>query len=190
MIRRPPRSTLFPYTTLFRSFLPREVGRHGVANPAHARIREESLGAATGGDKDLSRPRTVMLQRNEQHHDSEVLRRIACLALRPDAPATADLERYVRRRAVSDIGEGYDGDFAARLGAHLSDHRFHVRERRRVEHPGEIVHVAPRRRQLDLGNEQQRRKLQHCRARYMGSSVTGDTQTREPRLRGWRTVLS
>src|SRR2546430_7259420 len=43
---------------------------------------------------------------------------------------------------------------------------------RRVEHPGEIVHVAPRRRQLDLGNEQQRRELQHCRARYMGSSVT------------------
>src|SRR2546422_7648234 len=25
MIRRPPRSTLFPYTTLFRSLLPREV---------------------------------------------------------------------------------------------------------------------------------------------------------------------
>src|SRR2546422_7382027 len=28
MIRRPPRSTLFPYTTLFRS---RSTGRHGVA---------------------------------------------------------------------------------------------------------------------------------------------------------------
>src|SRR2546422_5979174 len=28
MIRRPPRSTLFPYTTLFRS--PARVGRHGV----------------------------------------------------------------------------------------------------------------------------------------------------------------
>src|SRR5256884_4227076 len=26
MIRRPPRSTLFPYTTLFRSLLQREVG--------------------------------------------------------------------------------------------------------------------------------------------------------------------
>src|SRR5260370_42100717 len=26
MIRRPPRSTLFPYTTLFRSQLPRDVG--------------------------------------------------------------------------------------------------------------------------------------------------------------------
>src|SRR2546430_7888319 len=29
MIRRPPRSTLFPYTTLFRSRLPREVRNRG-----------------------------------------------------------------------------------------------------------------------------------------------------------------
>src|SRR3712207_9061753 len=31
MIRRPPRSTLFPYTTLFRSRSLGEVGREGVA---------------------------------------------------------------------------------------------------------------------------------------------------------------
>src|SRR3712207_8387608 len=32
MIRRPPRSTLFPYTTLFRSLLtPRTCGTHGVS---------------------------------------------------------------------------------------------------------------------------------------------------------------
>src|SRR2546422_7331891 len=30
MIRRPPRSTLFPYTTLFRSPLPRGVGTGGA----------------------------------------------------------------------------------------------------------------------------------------------------------------
>src|SRR5436190_18321962 len=30
MIRRPPRSTLFPYTTLFRSGIGREAGRHLV----------------------------------------------------------------------------------------------------------------------------------------------------------------
>src|SRR5438132_9062106 len=30
MIRRPPRSTLFPYTTLFRSRRPAEVGDFGV----------------------------------------------------------------------------------------------------------------------------------------------------------------
>src|SRR2546422_6139383 len=33
MIRRPPRSTLFPYTTLFRS-LPRRTGARGRARPA------------------------------------------------------------------------------------------------------------------------------------------------------------
>src|SRR5438034_9193144 len=31
MIRRPPRSTLFPYTTLFRSELPRDDRRRGAA---------------------------------------------------------------------------------------------------------------------------------------------------------------
>src|SRR5256885_4809703 len=30
MIRRPPRSTLFPYTTLFRSHLGLEIGGHGA----------------------------------------------------------------------------------------------------------------------------------------------------------------
>src|SRR5258707_2653409 len=35
MIRRPPRSTLFPYTTLFRS----RTALHDGARPSHARIR-------------------------------------------------------------------------------------------------------------------------------------------------------
>src|SRR3712207_8563563 len=40
MIRRPPRSTLFPYTTLFRSRQGQEVGRRvqeAVPAPAHQR---------------------------------------------------------------------------------------------------------------------------------------------------------
>src|SRR2546422_8593511 len=37
MIRRPPRSTLFPYTTLFRSRAP---GRRGGAGPGAGRARE------------------------------------------------------------------------------------------------------------------------------------------------------
>src|SRR2546425_8800704 len=43
MIRRPPRSTLFPYTTLFRSL----VGREGCpqAAPDAAAEREEGVGA-------------------------------------------------------------------------------------------------------------------------------------------------
>src|SRR5258706_13364718 len=33
MIRRPPRSTLFPYTTLFRSVVVAETGRQPIDNP-------------------------------------------------------------------------------------------------------------------------------------------------------------
>src|SRR3712207_7122486 len=43
MIRRPPRSTLFPYTTLFRSVLPRD-GR-GAVEPARI-ARSERLAVA------------------------------------------------------------------------------------------------------------------------------------------------
>src|SRR3712207_9118106 len=42
MIRRPPRSTLFPYTTLFRSLGGR---RHGAAHP-RPRARRQGLQAA------------------------------------------------------------------------------------------------------------------------------------------------
>src|SRR5260221_3436027 len=34
MIRRPPRSTLFPYTTLFRSRIPRSAERRSFAVPS------------------------------------------------------------------------------------------------------------------------------------------------------------
>src|SRR3712207_7564417 len=47
MIRRPPRSTLFPYTTLFRS-PPRPGGRerqgHRAHGPAHPRSRRAGRG--------------------------------------------------------------------------------------------------------------------------------------------------
>src|SRR2546426_5282420 len=41
MIRRPPRSTLFPYTTLFRSRGTRAVNTHAQAGGAHAPTVEE-----------------------------------------------------------------------------------------------------------------------------------------------------
>src|SRR6266536_4458323 len=42
MIRRPPRSTLFPYTTLFRSRpQPRKDRRHDQRTPAALRVRSE-----------------------------------------------------------------------------------------------------------------------------------------------------
>src|SRR3712207_7383911 len=43
MIRRPPRSTLFPYTTLFRSVV---VGAHGGRLPAAPRTPNRAPGSA------------------------------------------------------------------------------------------------------------------------------------------------
>src|SRR5256885_12625295 len=59
MIRRPPRSTLFPYTTLFRSLL----GRVHVALAAH-----DELGAAHGAvAPDLGVVAVVADDRSEEH---------------------------------------------------------------------------------------------------------------------------
>src|SRR3712207_8892950 len=46
MIRRPPRSTLFPYTTLFRS-VPRR--HHGLPRLRHARLAARRRRARRGG---------------------------------------------------------------------------------------------------------------------------------------------
>src|SRR5688572_32169538 len=50
MIRRPPRSTLFPYTTLFRSPLPERLGRRGVAA-----TRDRRCGRPGAGDRKSTR---------------------------------------------------------------------------------------------------------------------------------------
>src|SRR3712207_7098945 len=67
MIRRPPRSTLFPYTTLFRSLAEEHVGLGRVARPAHP---------ARGGDahRGPGREQPPLGERGEAHEDG---RRVA-----------------------------------------------------------------------------------------------------------------
>src|SRR3712207_8327467 len=65
MIRRPPRSTLFPYTTLFRSDLPapaREVADHVAEELVRRRdrhledrLQQDGLGPAAGLDRKSTR---------------------------------------------------------------------------------------------------------------------------------------
>src|SRR3712207_8043652 len=70
MIRRPPRSTLFPYTTLFRSPARRPGGGEGRRGPRGARGRPRR-GAGPqdrpgrGGGED--RRRVHRLERSEEH---------------------------------------------------------------------------------------------------------------------------
>src|SRR3712207_6932464 len=63
MIRRPPRSTLFPYTTLFRS-APAARAAVGAAAPAPAPARSRS--AATAGRTGRARARRSC-PRSEEH---------------------------------------------------------------------------------------------------------------------------
>src|SRR5690349_23700984 len=54
MIRRPPRSTLFPYTTLFRSHDGRAVGR-GVVRQPRLPVRRQQLALLGDGDRKSTR---------------------------------------------------------------------------------------------------------------------------------------
>src|SRR3712207_7269971 len=72
MIRRPPRSTLFPYTTLFRS-LPQDRGADGLIVDSHCHLQDRQFEAdrpevvaraAAAGVSGLVMPAT---DRSEEH---------------------------------------------------------------------------------------------------------------------------
>src|SRR2546421_9597319 len=60
MIRRPPRSTLFPYTTLFRS---RPVGRHLIFR----RIRRHLIKMRRSGERHSETAHLYQMTRSEEH---------------------------------------------------------------------------------------------------------------------------
>src|SRR5256885_14514374 len=82
MIRRPPRSTLFPYTTLFRSAGPR-------AGAAHAKASRE-------GALELLEPRTQRQPPRPQHVQHQLL-----LALPDHGPGERD--RVCHRGAAGSL---------------------------------------------------------------------------------------
>src|SRR3712207_7150419 len=73
MIRRPPRSTLFPYTTLFRSRRRRPARRVAPAAPRARGPRPDPAAASLGRDGvrrrvvRLVRLRDLLLPRSEEH---------------------------------------------------------------------------------------------------------------------------
>src|SRR5688572_32665631 len=62
MIRRPPRSTLFPYTTLFRSDLGQGAAEHVANRPAHDRVARAEAERRAGEADDRSEEHTSELQ--------------------------------------------------------------------------------------------------------------------------------
>src|SRR5436309_10037469 len=65
MVRRPPRSTLFPYTTLFRSMSGREMPGNEGGTTGALLVPPTSLGTR-GGDKQRS-ARFSFVPRSEEH---------------------------------------------------------------------------------------------------------------------------
>src|SRR2546430_8413921 len=67
MIRRPPRSTLFPYTTLFRSGQVAQPGQAHLAMPVLGRARVEEELARLGGEIHDPLGQVVDVGRSEEH---------------------------------------------------------------------------------------------------------------------------
>src|SRR3712207_8958534 len=75
MIRRPPRSTLFPYTTLFRSGEDHRQGeghRRQVARPHAARCRPTVPGCRAPGPRQLRMKFQVPPATRSEEHTSEL----------------------------------------------------------------------------------------------------------------------
>src|SRR2546430_11290673 len=92
MIRRPPRSTLFPYTTLFRSHL-EALGREEPASRVGVRKRERDLASRDAGDRKSTRL-------NSSH--SQISYAVFCLKKKKkDHPFTEQLLPSLDHNAIS-----------------------------------------------------------------------------------------
>src|SRR5688572_32552728 len=98
MIRRPPRSTLFPYTTLFRS--PRVAAQQLAARPGAAAVAREVDAldrAAAAGDRPADRKSTRL---NSSH--SQISYAVFCLKKKNDKNAHPPgiMSKTIKRAAI------------------------------------------------------------------------------------------
>src|SRR3989442_14937279 len=106
MIRRPPRSTLFPYTTLFRSSSPEQRALTGhAAEQRGPRIGVAVLGAAVEQQRGGDAPRRVRIEEPGFHPAAVAVELVQQRQTRriPHDPPVALLEpresqRYLRER--------------------------------------------------------------------------------------------
>src|SRR2546430_3389670 len=101
MIRRPPRSTLFPYTTLFRSRRPRSVesarrrhlgGVRGGREPDRLGPHPIMLGQAGGHGPHPKRPQDRKSTRLNSSH-SQISYAVFCLKKKKKTTETSDVKK-------------------------------------------------------------------------------------------------
>src|SRR2546429_5656105 len=77
MIRRPPRSTLFPYTTLFRSRTQRRRGRrHALLGGGGARLARELAPRCRADRRASPQPEAAPGKHRSEEHTSELQSRL------------------------------------------------------------------------------------------------------------------
>src|SRR2546422_7922231 len=93
MIRRPPRSTLFPYTTLFRS-------------PHDAHVQARALSLPQDGLEQLERRSVGVVVRRSEEHTSELQSRLhlVCRLLLEKKNRTKNYETIVKGEAAMEPG--------------------------------------------------------------------------------------
>src|SRR5438093_10252815 len=74
MIRRPPRSTLFPYTTLFRSERRRAAPEHDPRRPAHQDRPRPQIGEHTSELQSLTNLVCRLLLEKKNKNDNDQAR--------------------------------------------------------------------------------------------------------------------
>src|SRR2546430_14653378 len=95
MIRRPPRSTLFPYTTLFRSTIAAATSTGGLAGKLPGRVGDSALiGCGTYAESSIGGVSCT--------GDGEAIMRVV-----------------LARRALDDLKEADDPEYAARVAVDL-----------------------------------------------------------------------
>src|SRR5438874_9926581 len=152
MIRRPPRSTLFPYTTLFRSLVPVVAD---VAREQHRRVELRLLEGGGGRhwsahtDRRLRRPPRLVLDRSVPGRQEERERApVSDLALDVDLAAQQPRDLAADREAEARTAEAAAGR-AVRLLERLEDQpHLVVRDADAAVHDGELEHRVRARERL------------------------------------------
>src|SRR3712207_8027346 len=98
MIRRPPRSTLFPYTTLFRSALEGLAPRVEQAEAPVAALRVGADDCVFGGEGVGGHGEEPLRQRSEEHTSELQSRQYLVCRLLLEKQHGVDLHRLVHRQ--------------------------------------------------------------------------------------------
>src|SRR3712207_7757149 len=106
MIRRPPRSTLFPYTTLFRSMQEQETTISKIVSLADDPemkiiVIAEAIPGTAAAFKAIKEKRPdIVLMANTPHEDPELISQYADVSVHPDSVARG----YLIVKAAHDLG--------------------------------------------------------------------------------------